>query len=101
MTSKKTPAFNPNDCLLPETAAGFEVVNWHFGHMIHFPAMARLGHPNGRVNLKDLKPDYAGRLVDAGFPHLRRIPAGMTKAAETAQETSETGEPARKGKNKQ
>lgn len=68
----KNEGIDPNTWMLPETAASFEVCNWRFGHLVHHPAYAFLGHPNGRVNLKDLSPEYAGKLVDAGFPYLRR-----------------------------
>lgn len=82
---------DPNSWLLPETAAAYEVVNWKFGHMIHHPGYAHLGHPNGRVNLKDLKPKYAGQLVDAGFPYLRRKAAETVETADvSATETPET-----------
>lgn len=95
---KKNPNIDPNSWLLLETAARFEVVDWTFGHMVHVPAMKHLGHPNGRVNLKDLKPDYAGKLVDAGFRHLRRKPetteTPAETAAETVDETTETPEQA-------
>ena len=75
----KNEGLDPNTWLLPETAARFTVVGWNFGPLVHHPGYAHLGHPNGRVNLKDLKPDYAEQLVQAGFPYLRRKAAVETK----------------------
>lgn len=74
MKNKKNPGTDPNDWLPAEVAQSFEVVDWHFGPLVHFPAMRHLGHPNGRVNLKDITPAYAEQLVKAGFKHLRRKP---------------------------
>lgn len=76
----KNEGLDPNTWLLPETAARFTVVGWNFGPLVHCPAFAHLGHPNGRVNLKDLKPAYAEQLVQAGFPYLRRKAAADVKS---------------------
>lgn len=81
----KGTGIDPNSLLPKETAEKFEVVDWNFGPLIHYPSMARLGKPNGRVCLTDLDPRYAGRLVDAGFKHLRRKEVKPAKPSEAVK----------------
>ncbi len=79
----KYSAAHLNGLMLPETASEYEVVDWVFGPLIHYPAVSHLGAPRGRVNLVDLTPQYAARLVAAGFPHLRKkTPALVAEPAE-------------------
>jgi hypothetical protein len=89
MSRIKNPGVDPNEWLLPETAAQFVVVGWNFGPLIHHPGYAHLGHPGGRVNLRDLKPAYAGQLVDAGFPYLRRKSAAANTISESEIQPAE------------
>ena len=68
----KASGKDPNTLLLPETAKKYEIVNWKFGPLIHLPGMAHLGRPNGAIDLTDLTPGYAEKLVKAGCRYIRK-----------------------------
>jgi hypothetical protein len=79
---------DPNSLLPPATVEKYEVVDWQFGPLIHLPAMAHLGKPNGRICLTDLDPVYAEKLVLAGCQYIKRkeVPQAKAKAAQPVEE---------------